>query len=196
MSDMTDDVIELLCQARGGNQEALGKLLEQHRSYLKVIALRFLDGPLAARVDASDVVQQTCLSVFRNFGRFAGERPGEFVAWLKEIHEKNLTDAYREHVVAQKRSLSREDSPIVDVAPATATTSSPSQRLLADEQAVILTRAMAELPEEQAEAVRLRFLEGLSMQEIATRMERTVDSIVGLIRRGITGLKGKLDSQG
>lgn len=194
MTDTADNIIELLCQARGGDQEALGKLLEQHRAYLKVIALRFLEGPLAARVDASDVVQQTCLSVFRGFERFAGEHPGEFVAWLREIHERNLADAYREHVMTQKRSLRREDSLIVEAAPATATTSSPSQRLLADEQAVILTRAMSELPEEQAEAVRLRFLEGLSMHEIATRMDRTVDSIVGLIRRGISGLKGKLDA--
>jgi len=197
MSGGEHHIWELIARARNGDRDALGELLERHRGYLKVIAFRFLDGrhrgEMGGRVDASDVVQQTCLSAFRNFERFAGEQPDDFLAWMRDIHEKNLKDAFREHVILQKRSITNEQSHEGGVAPATATGTSASQRLLNNEQTVELTRAMDALPDDQAEAVRLRFLEGLPMAEIGVRMNRSVDAVVGLIRRGIVALRGKLN---
>ena len=44
--------------------------------------------------------------------------------------------------------------------------------------------ALAALPDDQRAAVRLRFLEGKSLEETATALDRTPDAIRGLVHRG------------
>ena len=66
-----DDVNrQLLARARAGDREALGELLENNRDYLRNLADRLLDDRMGRRIDASDVVQQTCLSVHKQIGEF------------------------------------------------------------------------------------------------------------------------------
>src|SRR5580658_1500964 len=89
---------KLLSQAFGGDKDALGRLLELHRGYLRALAQRQLGGGLDARLSPSDVVQQTCLSALRTFPQFQGRQVGEFVVWLQRIHERNVNDAIRQHV--------------------------------------------------------------------------------------------------
>src|SRR5580704_11057698 len=57
---------ELIERARVGDQAALGELLEKYRRYLWGLADKLLDDRAAARIDASDIVQQTCLSVHKH----------------------------------------------------------------------------------------------------------------------------------
>lgn len=59
MVETTDSLIKRLQQARDGDTDALGALLDEFRPYLKLLAQRAMDGQLAGRIDSSDVVQQT-----------------------------------------------------------------------------------------------------------------------------------------
>jgi RNA polymerase sigma-70 factor (ECF subfamily) len=189
---MNSQIQSLLTRAREGDGEALGQLLKQHRPYLKVLALRTLDARVGPRLDASDIVQQTCLSVHRKIADFEGDA-SQFLAWLRRIHECNIQNAFRDHVQLQKRSVGREqsvgqsDPAISDLATSQAT--SPSQRLLLDEESVRLAAAVERLTEEQATAIRLKFLEGYPISEVAQRMDRSVDAVGALIRRGLVQLK-------
>jgi len=189
---MNTQIETLLQQARQGDSEALGQLLQQHRPYLRLLALRMLDARVGARVDASDVVQQTCLSVHRKIGDFEGNQ-AQFLAWLRQIHERNIQNAGRDHVQLQKRSVQREQRiqqsgyGLGQFAPAQV--SSPSQRLMLDEDAVRLAAAIDQLTEQQATAIRLKFLEGCPVSEVAHRMDRSVDAVGALIRRGLVQLK-------
>jgi len=86
---------ELIERAQGGDQAALGELLEKYRRYLWGLAERMLDDRAAARIDALDVVQQTCLSVHKQITEFQGHEPAQFAAWLRQIHERNIHNAAR-----------------------------------------------------------------------------------------------------
>ena len=44
--------------------------------------------------------------------------------------------------------------------------------------------ALAGLPEDQREAIRLNLLQGKTLEETATAMDRTTPAVRGLIRRG------------
>ncbi|GAG38626.1 unnamed protein product, partial [marine sediment metagenome] len=110
MNQIDDAAEELIQRARRGDREALGELLEQHRAYLRAMAEKRISGKLATRIDASDVIQQTCLSVYGNFEKFQGDREVEFLAWLQKIHEQNIHNVIRDHAHAQKRAVSREQS--------------------------------------------------------------------------------------
>jgi RNA polymerase sigma-70 factor (ECF subfamily) len=107
-------IATLVHRAREGDAEALGELLEKHRPYLRLLAERQLDPRLEARVDASDIVQQTCLSVHRAIREFTGDDPAQFLAWLRQIHERNIRNAFRDHIRLQKRSATRERVPTRD----------------------------------------------------------------------------------
>jgi RNA polymerase sigma-70 factor (ECF subfamily) len=185
---------QLLTQASGGDKDALGRLLELHRGYLRALAQRELGGALDARLDASDLVQQTCLSACRDFSQFQGGEIAEFVAWLRRIHERNLHDAIREHVQAARRAVDREQPMAArwDQEIAADRDLSPSARAMANEQAVVLTLALEELPIDQREAVRLRHLEGRPLAEIADRLGRSEEAVAGLLKRGMRSLRKRL----
>ena len=182
---------QLIVRARDGDEHALGAVLEQHRAYLRLLSRRALDGPLAARLDPSDVIQQTFLSACRNFAKFHGAQGAEFRAWLLQIHERNLQDAVRQHVLADKRAVGQE-VPIAATATIDVQASSPSQRLLRSEQAVSLAESVEALPDDQREAVRLRHLEGWSLAELAGRLNRSERAVAALLNRGIENLRRRV----
>lgn len=189
---------DILAQARTGDREAAGALLDRFRPWLRILAQRQISGRIGARLDASDVIQQTCLSAYGSIQQFEGRSEGEFVAWLKRIHEYNLRHVIRDNVYREKRSLSREvalgsDSQVANrAAGKDLLQSTPSQRILADERAVRLASALTGLPAEQQEAVRLRYLEGLTVGEISERMDRTKSAIGGLLKRGMHKLRDRM----
>jgi RNA polymerase sigma factor (sigma-70 family) len=61
--------------------------------------------------------------------------------------------------------------------------SSPSQRAVRREQAMLLAEALGKLPEDYREVIVLRHLEGLSFPDVALRMERTLASVKNLWTR-------------
>src|SRR5262245_37250530 len=110
---MLDDTLtpnQLLEQALRGDREALGLLLQAERTSLHRLAQRQLEGPIAARVDASDVVQQTFLEAHHSFPQFAGQDPRDLVAWLRSILDNKIATAIRDHTLLQKRNVHREQS--------------------------------------------------------------------------------------
>jgi RNA polymerase sigma-70 factor (ECF subfamily) len=187
--DTLPQLVDLIARARAGDGEAAGLLLEKYRPYLRILAQRQLDHNLAARLDASDLVQQTCLSVLGRLPQFDGRDEAQFIAWLRTVHENNIRDAVREHLRTAKRAAGREVSVEADDLAGQLRASSPSQRVLVGESAAELAAALLELPPDQREAVRLRYLEGRSLTEIAERMERSVVAAAGLVKRGLIQLR-------
>ncbi len=192
MVETSDSLIKRLQQARGGDANALGQLLDQFRPYLKLMAQRAMDGRLAGRIDSSDVVQQTYLSAVRKFDEFNGEDADALAGWLRLIHERNLIDTARKHLEAEKRAVGREETLIEAEPLADVELTSPSQRLMQGESAVRLARALAFLPHDQAEAVRLRHLDGWPLEKIAERMDRSKRAVAGLLHRGLENLRDNL----
>jgi RNA polymerase sigma-70 factor (ECF subfamily) len=188
-------VADLLSRARAGDADAAGLLLEKYRPYLRLIAQRLLDQNLAARLDASDLVQQTCLSVLGRLPQFDGRDEAQFIAWLRTIHEHNIADAIREHLKTAKRAAGREVSLDAEQLAAQLRASSPSQRVLVGENAARLAAALADLPEDQREAVRLRYLEGRSLAEIAERTGRSIVAAAGLVKRGLIQLRKTMGNE-
>ena len=159
---------------------------------MRVLADARLGSEVAARVDASDVVQQTCLSVFNRIQQFQGRDIAQFMAWVRAIHCHNLQDVVREHLVAQGRSVYREQSlEEVDVTRLGIEVASSPSLFLGDE-AIRLAEAMEQLPETQRKVIAMRFLEGLPVAKITELMNLTPDAVTSLIRRGLQQLRTRI----
>lgn len=185
----SDAVIrELLRKARTGDPAALGELLEKYRGHLHNLAEKLLDDRAAARIDASDLVQQTCLSVHKQIAEFDGKDPAQFAAWLRQIHERNVQNAVRDQLHAGKRSIEREER-LADRDVHAARQTTPSQHVVRNEESQRLAQAIAELAEDEQEALRRRYLEGQSLAEVGEAMGLTKDALVWLMRRAMKNVK-------
>jgi RNA polymerase sigma-70 factor (ECF subfamily) len=199
MTTGAPQIAELLQSARQGDTAALGQLLELYRQHLRGQAERQLQGQLTVRVDSSDVVQQTFLEAHRSFSQFLGQAEAELAAWLLRILDHNIAGVIRDHKLLQKRDVRRE-RPLDDPQGSKpglkqqldAGHSTPSQRAIRLEDETLLNQALAALPEDQREAVRLRHLKGWSLSQIAQHFGRSPVAVASLIKRGMQALRKHL----
>jgi RNA polymerase sigma-70 factor (ECF subfamily) len=176
--------------------EAVGRLLDRFRDYLRLLARVQLDPRLQAKIDPSDVVQQTLLEAYEKRGQFQGGSEGELAAWLRQMLAHNLADALRAFG-QQKRDVRREQS----LEEALHASSVRLERFLADarstpgehaerqERAIRLASALAGLPEGQRDAIVLQYWHGLTLAQIAQRLKRTPAAVAGLLKRGLKQLR-------
>jgi RNA polymerase sigma-70 factor (ECF subfamily) len=155
--------------------------LERLRGWLRRHAAVLLDGRLRGKVDPSDVVQETLLKAFRHAGQWRGTTEEERRAWLRRILANTLADLVRRYLAGRKRNVGRE----LSLEEAVGQSSAGLAGLLADgeaapedaaahnERLVWLAQALAELPPDQQEAVRLKYLHGLSVGDVARQLNRT-----------------------
>ncbi len=197
MSSPHPDPEQLLGLARAGDGPALGQLFELYQSYLELLARLQIGRRLQGKIDAADLVQETFLQAHSCFAQFQGTSEGELVSWLRQILASRLEKLLRHYCGTQRRDVRLErrlaveldqSSRLLDqslVAPG----SSPSQKAVRREQAVLLANALRQLPEEYREVLILHHLQGVSLPDVARRLGRTLDSVKNLWLRGLAQLR-------
>ena len=199
MFDEDAKLTELIVSAQSGNEDAINRLLVEYRPFFRLIADHAVGPMMKRREDASDVVQQTELEAYRAIAKFRGNSELEFSAWIEQILRRNVSNLVRDNRAAkrdQRREKYLDDSEhsvcLTWLTPDGGQASSPSQRVIRAEAALHLAKALDELPEDQRIAVRMRHLEGSSLEEISKAMDKTPPAAAGLIRRGLQTLREKL----
>ncbi len=169
---------------------------QQYRAYLYLLARSHIGPRHQARLDPSDIVQQSLLDAHRKQGQFRGSSEAERMAWLKQILANNLADAVRgltraKRDIARERSLdeqvgdsfSRVDGWLADVQ------ASPSQQAVRSEELLGMADALANLPLAQREAIVLHHLQGLPLAEVGKQIDKTPAAVAGLLHRGLRRLR-------
>jgi RNA polymerase sigma-70 factor (ECF subfamily) len=191
----------LLAHARAGDEAARGRLLELYRNYLRFMARALISQPLQARLDASDLVQETFLKAYREFASFLGSGEPELVAWLRQILVRTLADQLKRHR-AKGRDYRRDEaldavldrSSLAIQQRLAARISSPSTRAIRREQSVLLADALEKLPPDYREVFVLRILDHVPVEETAARMGRSVNAVRKLWTRAMLALERELES--
>jgi len=183
--------------ARRGDASARDRLFEACRSYVDLAARYHLQRRLRAKVDASDIVQQSLLEAHRGFERFTGETAGEWLAWLKRIVVHNAFDEAKRWRGTAKRDAGRE----VAIGPTESRSwppdpasdePSPSQHVLRGEEELLVAAALERLPEDHRDVLLLRNIERLPFEEVARRMGRSAGACRMLWMRAIASLRDQL----
>jgi RNA polymerase sigma-70 factor (ECF subfamily) len=107
------DTAQLIHLARRGDPTARDRLLDRHRPRLRRMVRLHLDPRLGARVDPSDVVQDTLAEAARRLEEYLRRLPLPFYPWLRHIALDRLLDLRRRHLRARKRSVVREDPDVL-----------------------------------------------------------------------------------
>src|SRR5262245_41959479 len=197
-------VADLLERARHNEAGELDRLFALCRNYLGVVARAQVESWLQAKVDASDLIQQTLLEAYRDFGNFRGSTEAEWLAWLRRILAHNAANFVRQYRGTDKRQARREvplrptgnssqPGGLGDTADAG---ESPRQLLLRKERELQLADALAQLAPDHREVIFLRNLQRLSFQEVAERMGRSRPAVQMLWMRAIGKLQEVLGANG
>jgi RNA polymerase sigma-70 factor (ECF subfamily) len=169
---------------------------EQFRSYLYLLARSHIGRQNRARLDPSDIVQQTLLDAHQNQAQFRGNSEAERMGWLRQILANNLADAVR-GLARAKRDVAREqplDCAVDDSFThvdgwLAAMQSSPSQQAVRSEELVHLANALTSLPPAQREAILLHHLQGLPLADVGQQLDKSPAAVAGLLHRGLKGLR-------
>ncbi len=191
----------LLERLRHGDSAALDELLARSRPALRDFVEFHLDPRLRARVDPSDVVQETQLELVRRMDDFLRKRPMPFRLWMRRKAYERLLNLRRDHLTRQRRSVLREAavpdrSSLVLAQALLSAGPSPSQQLLARERAERLSRAVAKLPEMDRAILILRHAEDLPFEDIACLLDLEAATARQRFGRALLRLQKLLAAEG
>ena len=175
IAEAFEDTDALLHRVGEGDQSAASALLDRHRERLRQMVDVRIDDRLAARVDPSDVVQETLLEAAGMLAGYARDRPLPFYPWLRQLAIQQLSRQRRTHLETAKRAVEREvsygelsDRSAWLLAERLVTTETgPIGQALRDERRRVVRSALATLPPQDREVLVLRYLEQLSSGETA-----------------------------
>lgn len=180
------DTERLIAGALGGDRAALELLFARHRGRLVAWLGMVVPPALARRVGAEDIAQETLLEAARKLAHFEARGSSSFYAWLVGIARFKLADARRAERAdkrAEPAELTRDPTGVA---------TSPTQAAQRADRAQLVRRALAELPPAQAEALRLRYLEGLSTAEVARATGKSEVAVKSLVSRAFAELAGRV----
>jgi RNA polymerase sigma-70 factor (ECF subfamily) len=196
------DTEELLERARRGDAAAPDELFARHRERLRQgIALR-LDRRLAARVDVSDVLQETYLEAARRLPQYLARPDMPFPLWLRWLARERVLVLHRRHLGAGRRAAGREVRPLPADSSAQLVNGlvgpgpTPSQALAAVELAERLRLALQQLDEDERDLLLWRHFEQLSNREIAQMLRISEAAANKRYVRALQRLRGLLAGLG
>ena len=202
MTETSRQPRELIERAAIGDESARRELIERYRESLRRMVASRLDRRMAARLDASDIVQETLADAAQQLDKYLGNRSLPFFGWLRLLAAEHIRDAHREHLFAQRRSIYRESrTPEFTDESATglarhliAQDTSPSNRLVRQERSEQVKEALAKLSATDREVLAMRYVEHLSMAEMAEALGITEGGVKTRHLRAVIRLRGLLEA--
>jgi RNA polymerase sigma-70 factor (ECF subfamily) len=157
--------------------ERIAALFDSYRDKLRRMIMLRLDGRLAGKVDAEDVLQDVFLETSRRMQDFFETPAVPLFIWLRQITSQILIDIHRRYLGAQMRDVRQEvpllrrgacsASSVLSASQLADSLTTPSQCAIRREAHFELRTALARLEERDREVLVLRHLEELSNSEVA-----------------------------
>ncbi|MCO8124344.1 sigma-70 family RNA polymerase sigma factor [Stieleria sp. TO1_6] len=175
-------------------------IIAQYEPYLRMLARTRVRRAYQAKIGASDMVQQAMMQAVQGFDGFRGTTEGELLAWLRQILAHHLCHLDRD-LHRDKRDIRREQSMEQKLAQSSMRlegllaghSPTPSQNVALGENIIRISQAIAKLPDSQSDAVRLHYLEGMKLSEVAAELGKSTGAVAGLLHRGMKTLRSQLD---
>jgi RNA polymerase sigma-70 factor (ECF subfamily) len=199
------DTRALVARAQAGESHAFEALIERHKPRLaSFIGLRVGDR-LLERLELDDVFQEVLYQVFRSLPRFRWLHDGCFFPWLATVAEHVIQSLGRKHSCTCAGGARPHEVPLsAGAAPGDAEDEretreklsflvargiSPSKLMRQNERFERLKNALDALKPEHREVIILARVQGLSMKELAGRMNRSPEAVSALLLRALRQLK-------
>lgn len=199
---MSTDIEILVEQIKQGREPALLEFIEVHRAPLLAFINKNMSDGLKSKVEADDILQEVSVSAVDSLSHMDFEQKTPF-NWLCYLADRKIIDNHRKYFQVQKRAAAREvkqhtgedgeKQGFMDLLVASIT--SPSQAFSRGAKELKLLVALESLPEENQEAIRLKYVEGLPTKEIADKVGKSDVAVRVMISRSMVKLQDLLRSE-
>ncbi len=172
-----------VARARGGDHQAFTQLVEQHHVRVWRFLLKYVGNPH----DADELVQETFMAAWQRLPGFRGD--SQFSTWLLGI-AFNLARNHRNRNHAKHCEVALPEDDFLE----TLLIACPDPLHLMCQKSTLtaLDRAIAGLPEEMRDVMRLVKLDGLSLEQAASVLDKPVGTIKSRLSRAKEQLLGDL----
>ncbi len=181
------------------SNEPDSQLFRMHAAWLRTLAQVAIDSQLQGKFSASDIVQQTLMEAWKDWGNCRAQDSNQRKAWLRGILANQLGKMVRHYRGTQKRLVAREvavaeclENSAVRLDQWSRDSGTPSHQAIANEQSLILTQTLERLPADYRQVLVMRHLEDLPHAEIARRMKRSEGAVRMLWVRALAQLRATL----
>lgn len=175
-----DQILHLLERAKSGDRPAFDQITQKLRGKLESFVRSRIRAQYRQRLELDELIQETFVRAFESLERFHGGDEDSFFGWLAGI-AKNV-------VLKALDKLQRYEALAIDRDFAAGGVS-PSRDLRRDERFDRLQEAVRRLSGDYREVVLLSRIEGLPMDEVAKRMNRSPDAVQKLLWRALKQLR-------
>jgi RNA polymerase sigma-70 factor (ECF subfamily) len=172
----------LVARCRQGEDEAWRELVDVFGQKIYSVAYHFT----LKREDAEELAQEIFLKIFENLHRYDGSFP--LTAWIVSLSRNLCIDRYRRRKREKSFRFVTDDA----VAPMLRSKDDPAADALKNERTKILFSALAEIPEDLAEILVLRDLDGLAYEEIGLALELPDGTVKSRLFRARTEVAKKI----
>lgn len=189
---MADDA-QLVQQAQAGSQAAFCELVERYKAKAMNIAV----GLLGNVDEAKDASQEAFVQAYRALPRFRAE--ASFATWLYRILVNECQDALRARARAKRwlwfpapdAAGPETETEFIELMPS----HDPSAQDAAHdrEMAQLLRGAISGLSPRQRAVVTLRYLQGMSLEEVAETLGCAIGTVKAQLARALRHLRAQLD---
>jgi RNA polymerase sigma-70 factor (ECF subfamily) len=172
---------DLVARARAGDGEAFGEL---YRRYFDPI-FRYLRARVQRSEDAEDLAETVFLRAYQSLDRYR-ERGWPFSAFLYQVARNALVDHYRK----RRRETGLTEAESLGTLPRAL-----DEDLVQAERIRVMQQAVARMPSDYQEVIRLRVLLSLPTETTAQWMGRSQGAVRVLLYRALATLRTKLTEQ-
>lgn len=165
---------ELIAAAQDGDRDAFCELAEAYQRRIHALALHFCGDP----AEAEDLSQEAWLRALRTIRQFRGE--ASFYTWVRRIAVNTFLDS-------RKSAFWKRSAPLEERGEMPYEMSIETRLLLRD-----IWQQLDTLSPAERMVVLLRYLEGLTIEEIAATRATTAGSVKKLLHRAVTKLRNRL----
>jgi RNA polymerase sigma-70 factor, ECF subfamily len=181
-----DEQSSLITALKRRDQSAWIAAVDRHTNELYGFVYHLVDGDRAV---AKDLNQETWLEAIDGIDRCNAAR-GSCRNWLFGIARRRVALHYRRHAAAGNHAQLRDHFDQVDEIEEVSIL--PEDVLEQVKQKSIVRAAMLAIPDDRRKVLIWKYVDGLSVDEIATRMERSVKAVESLLSRAREQMRGLL----
>jgi RNA polymerase sigma-70 factor (subfamily 1) len=183
--------------------DAVNRALGQYRAYLETFTSIQIDPRLRSEFSLSDVIQETIVEAWRDLERIEALDSDGRKRWLRKLLLHNLIDAV-ERCRAGKRDVRLKQSLDTAIEESSCRLkdglavedTSPSERLVRQEEGLRVLEAISKLDPRQRDALILQKYHGWTLAQISEHLQCTPGAVAGLHARGLKTLHNLLTEMG
>lgn len=182
MTELTIPDSLLIKKYIGGNEEALSKLINRHKSRI----YGFIYSKIKEKDLANDIFQDTFVKVIKTLKSNSYKEEEKFVSWVMKISHNLIMDHFRK---VKRMPIQRDTDDFSIFSILSDNSLNVENKIIIDQLQIDLKKLIEELDDDQKEILKMRIYCNMSFKEIAEEKEISINTALGRMRYALNNLR-------